>query len=1187
MKKSITSLMLLFMGIFLTVSAFTIQKNPFINNHALTEFVHGDMLIKFKDNIDFRAEKHMNTVSTNKASINTLNANFGAVKIERVFNPAMNMYAKRVNKRKYRRVKLQHLENVYKITFSTDVDILSIIDRYKRDANVEYAEPNYIYHTSIVPNDPYYTLQWGLSQIQSEQGWDIEVGESSVVIAVIDTGIDWNHPDMDANIWINSGEDAWADPNDPNSGNGIDDDGNGFIDDYKGWDFVTVSSDSIFQGEDPGPEDNNPMDFCGHGTHVSGIAGAVTDNETGIAGVSWHCRIMALRAGYKNASGNGALRSSDIANAVYYAANMDANIVNMSFGSYSPSNIQRDALDYAYSLGILLVASAGNNGIEVDHYPSSFENVVSVAATDKNDQRALWWEAYSSNYGIDIDFAAPGSGVYSIYFDNTYASKSGTSMAAPFVSGLAGLILSNNPAFTNQDVREVLFSTTDPVHSDVYIGSGRINAYEALKMTSIPLAVISYPLEGDVIHGNITINGSAGGENFQNYMIEYGRGIYPSDWTTVIDSSSPAIDGTLATWDASSIDDGIYTLRLLVFDSNGNINKKRVTIYAGGSWVIERVDKDTSDEIGGNTSIAIDSRDHIHISYHGGSNNDLKYATIETGKWELKTVDSEGRVGKYSSIAIDSEDHVHISYLDDTNTNLKYATNASGEWEVETADSNTYVGWYTSIAIDSKDHVHISNYEANLLKLKYTTNASGSWESEIVCSEDRAGLFSSITLDSRDHVHISYYSILNQCLKYASNLTGEWQIMTLDNDGDVGYYSSIAIDSMDNIHISYQNGSKGDLKYATNSTGSWICETLESNGYVGGYTSITIDKEDHVHICYRDNTNNDFRYTTNRSGSWETEIVDMFSNTGSYNSIAIDTMDNVHISYYDSNSNDLKYATNVLSTLHPIAIAGPDVTHHVGRLVTLDGSGSYDPDMNYPLDYAWATISKPEGSIAALTNANTVNPIFTLDLEGDYTIQLVVTDCYGLVSIPDEVLVSTYNSIPVANAGADQTLTEIGSIVELDGTDSYDDDGDEITYSWAFITKPSGSSATLSDPNSATPTFEYDNYGDFIVELSVSDEWSHSEPDSVIISIDTDTFNDLEEEEISEVGISSEEDTNESPWQLFPDSSSDDGCNSIANASSINDKDRTILYGLTHNLINMLFPFSLVLLLRIFRKKSR
>ena len=184
----------------------------------------------------------------------------------------------------------------------------------------------------------------------------------------------------------------------------------------------------------------------------------------------------------------------------------------------------------------------------------------------------------------------------------------------------------------------------------------------------------------------------------------------------------------------------------------------------------------------------------------------------------------------------------------------------------------------------------------------------------------------------------------------------------------------------------------------------------------------------------------------------------------------------------------------------PIASAGLDQSVHLGDLVSLDGSGSSDPDENYPLTYSWQITSKPAGSLAELDHPASLNPTFTADLIGDYTLELTVTDSLGAVSEPEEVWISTYNTAPTAEAGEDQAVTIVGTLVQLDGTQSFDEDGDPLTYAWEIISRPAGSAAELHDPASPTPSFTPDEYGDYEVQLVVSDTWTLSEPDSLTVS---------------------------------------------------------------------------------------
>ncbi len=315
------------------------------------------------------------------------------------------------------------------------------LEQLRRDPNVEYAEPNYIVHAfTTTPNDPNYSWQWGLPQIKADQGWDIEKGTNEVVIAVIDTGVDLIHPDLQDKLV------PLADR----------------------WNFVEGNA--------------VPNDGFGHGTHVAGIAAALTDNSLGVAGLAWNCRIMPVRV--LNNSGTGTV--ADVNSGIRWAADHGAQVLNLSLGGPDLASSENEAVQYAHGKGCVIIAAAGNDGNTTLAYPASFDNVISVAAVDRLDARATY-----SNHNAYVDVAAPGGAnngtaadnIYSTYTGEGYAYDAGTSMATPFVAGLAGLILSHFSSYTNTQVENRIISTVNDLGDagrDDYFGYGRINAYQAL-----------------------------------------------------------------------------------------------------------------------------------------------------------------------------------------------------------------------------------------------------------------------------------------------------------------------------------------------------------------------------------------------------------------------------------------------------------------------------------------------------------------------------------------------------------------------------------------------------------------------------------------------------------------------------------------------------------------------------------
>jgi subtilisin family serine protease len=425
------------------------------------------------------------------------------------------------------------------------------------DLNVVYAEPNYLYQLCNVPNDPLFAQQWALhnsgqlggtpdADIDAPEAWDVSTGSSDVIIAIIDSGIDYTHEDMADNIWTNSEEV-------PN--NGVDDDNNGYIDDLRGWDFYN--------------DDNDPMDDFGHGTFCAGIAGAVTDNGVGVSGVCWNCKIMPLKAGFNS------LSSSNAAEGIVYATDNGADVISMSWGKYSDSSLTREVLDYAYGKGLVLIGAAGNMNVDTTHYPSGYDNVIAVTATDDDDYKASF-----SKYGKDVDISAPGVNILSlrakdtdIYGDGThivdenYYIASGTSASCPFGAGVAGLVLSKNPNLGHDGVKAILQNSVDKLIPYEEIGKGRLNAYYAVMQgDSLAKAEITSPSHGKDIAESIDIYGTAMGEDFQYFVLEYGKGRHPGEtsWIEIVNSTTPVEDNVIGSLDTVSIDEGIYNIRLKV-----------------------------------------------------------------------------------------------------------------------------------------------------------------------------------------------------------------------------------------------------------------------------------------------------------------------------------------------------------------------------------------------------------------------------------------------------------------------------------------------------------------------------------------------------------------------------------------------------------------------------------------------
>ncbi len=323
-----------------------------------------------------------------------------------------------------------------------------------RDPAVAWAELNgQVHATSLVPNDYWYAPKQSpyFELMGLPAAWDWTRG-SPQPIAFVDTGVDLTHPDLINKLWQNPAEIP---------ANGLDDDGNGYIDDVTGWNFVN--------------HNNLPHSTSTHGSHVAGIAAADTNNALGVAGVSWQARIMPLRALADNNTGT----ITDTAAAIIYAADNGARIINLSLGTTTPFNTLAQAVSYAQSQGCLLIASTGNDGFPSIEYPAALPGVIAVGASTPSDAR---WS--NSNYGPDIDVVAPGVQIFSTARYQDYALLDGTSMSTAFVSGLADLIWSLQPAWTADEVAQTLTSTAHDIAApgwDAYTGWGRIDAYRAVQ----------------------------------------------------------------------------------------------------------------------------------------------------------------------------------------------------------------------------------------------------------------------------------------------------------------------------------------------------------------------------------------------------------------------------------------------------------------------------------------------------------------------------------------------------------------------------------------------------------------------------------------------------------------------------------------------------------------------------------
>ncbi len=426
-------------------------------------------------------------LETGVAEIDWLIGKYGIYRFEREF-PASERYSNTS----------VDLSGYYIVEFSPLHRLEDVINDFSSCQCIEHVERIGVCPVfAIYPDDPLFSEQWYLDSesyvdIDAPEGWIYEHGDASPIIAIIDTGVDYRHPDLINSIWINDGEVP---------DNGVDDDKNGYVDDIIGWDFVHgVRGDRY---EDCFIEDNDPMDWYGHGTLVAGVASATTDNGVGVSGVGWGARIMVLRAGW-GWGPYGFVRMDFCARAIFYAVNMGACVVNCSWSSSNSGGISA-AVSYAVSKGVVVVVAVGNTGDEYSHYLASRGDTFCVAGSDMNGRRAIF-----SSYGSNVDVSAPAFSIMSTYRyhhgEHTYVSRSGTSMSAPQVSGLCALIKAQNPSLGGKAIMWVVHNSTKPMIGDEewekgLMGSGIISVENALcnEMLSSECANIEIPTEVGVV----------------------------------------------------------------------------------------------------------------------------------------------------------------------------------------------------------------------------------------------------------------------------------------------------------------------------------------------------------------------------------------------------------------------------------------------------------------------------------------------------------------------------------------------------------------------------------------------------------------------------------------------------------------------------------------------------------------
>jgi subtilisin family serine protease/chitodextrinase len=670
-----------------------------VNANNAESFVPNEVLIKVKDSYKPSLKPSLKPTDTGLEELNKSNKALGVNKIEQLARPnkKSNSSAPVFN---WYLVSFQSSSNKKYITKSDKAQYASLkfkINSYINNPSVEYAQPNFKHTISIVPNDPYYSSTgswgqsyddlWGIKKINSAQAWDLTTGSTGVVVADIDTGVDRNHEDLKNNMWVNAAEIP---------SNGIDDDQNGYVDDYYGWDFHNKDSD--------------PMDDHGHGSHTVGTIAGTGNNGLGVVGVNWKSKVMALKFLDGGGSGDG----SDAVRALQYAADMGARVSSNSWGCACSDPATEDAIKYEHDKNMVTVVAAGNSNADALTFsPASADYAMTVAASDWNDAKASF-----SNYGEKIDVTAPGVNILSVKaavnnmcssgntVGTNYCVVSGTSMATPHVAGLASLILAKNPNLSNEEVRQIIRTQADDLGAtgkDSSFGYGRINASNSVSnAVSVLAPIIESPRSRSVIYGSsVPIVGKVPGPNFVSYKIELGAGRAPTSWQTAYTSSAqPSNSSTLTNLNTSMFNDGKYTIRLSGTNSDGKTYQFQVAdieIDNLDAAITSPLELAKANSVINVTGTALAKNGNVLSNYKlewgaGSSPTSWSSAGITLANNGTLAV-SNGQLGTWDTNGLVSNQQYSLRLTVNLSTNTSYSVTST-----VTLDSDLVPGWPKSLA---------------------------------------------------------------------------------------------------------------------------------------------------------------------------------------------------------------------------------------------------------------------------------------------------------------------------------------------------------------------------------------------------------------------------------------------------------------------------------------------------------
>ena len=584
-------------------------------------FTNDEIIIKFSSDVTIDIN---NNNFSNIQSLNQLLKTLNITDIQPIIPKGETYIVNEIDG--YQKIQ-KKADNSFIIKINNQTQLIPLINILLQNSHIEYAEPNFIYYTNSNPDDTYFSLQWGLSNINVPNAWNITEGNENITIAIIDTGVDWNHEDLANKIWINTEEI----PND-----GIDNDNNSYIDDVIGWDTVTETNCHPDE-ECDGYPDNDPNDIHGHGTHCAGIAAAETNNNLGIAGTCPECKIMAIRAGYKSpeyfnnvtntTEYDGLLNSDDIIDAINYALTNNANIISMSFGAYN-SLIYQDIANDLINANIIGVAAAGNENTNGILYPAGYDYIISVAAHNEINIATNF-----TNYGPSVNISLPGYNIASTYPDYTppYAYMSGTSMATPMLAGAIGLMLDIQPNFTSGEIMHILNLTGHQINNfkNSSLSVPRPDIYAALAYLSFTAPEITDTSPSD---SNATIDEGSSIVLSANASTNPGYAAY-STWN--VDGTDVSFNTSTYNYTAGYTSAGSHIITYTIWDEFGSDST---------SWNITVDDVPSvsiTDRLPENQNITINETDSAYFTI-----NTTSLAGNVSYSWSINSAERTDRINQ-------------------------------------------------------------------------------------------------------------------------------------------------------------------------------------------------------------------------------------------------------------------------------------------------------------------------------------------------------------------------------------------------------------------------------------------------------------------------------------------------------------------------------------------------------------